>query len=262
MSDILTKINARKKEEIALRKTQVPVSVLEKSDFFGTLCYSLQKELVKKEALGIIAEFKRKSPSKGLINATSDVVEVTKGYIEAGASALSVLTDTEFFGGSFALFSKARSENRNPILQKDFIVDEYQVVEAKSLGADVILLIAASLSRPEVKMLAGLAGSLGMEVLLEVHNEKELDHYCPEISLIGVNSRNLKTFEVDIQTAINLAPLLPPKTVRIAESGISDPVTVKLLRHYGYKGFLIGETFMKTADPAQACRDFIKRLNE
>jgi indole-3-glycerol phosphate synthase len=261
MSDILTTINAYKKLEIAERKKRVPISILEKSTFFGMNCYSLRDALLRDSASGIIAEFKRKSPSKGMINDSADVIEVTKGYLEAGASALSVLTDLKFFGGLFQYFSEARAANSCPILQKDFIVDEYQVIEAKALGSDVILLIAAGLTPAEVRKFAILAHSLQMEVLLEVHNEKEIGHYCPEVGLIGVNNRNLNTFEVNIDTAITLFPLLPSEIVSIAESGLSRPETVNDLRKYGYKGFLIGEFFMKSDNPAKACRKFIEKLN-
>lgn len=261
MSDILTTINAYKKVEIAERKKRVPINLLEKSDFFLMKNHSLRDELLKSNASGIIAEFKRKSPSKGMINDSADVIEVTKGFVEAGATALSVLTDLKFFGGLFQYFTEARSANSCPILQKDFIVDEYQVIEAKALGSDVILLIAAGLTPVEVRKFASLAHSLQMEVLLEVHNEKEIGHYCPEVGLIGVNNRNLNTFEVNVETAINLFPRLPKEIVSIAESGLTNPQTVNELHKYGYKGFLIGEHFMKSDDPADACRKFIEKLN-
>ncbi|MCO4294342.1 indole-3-glycerol phosphate synthase TrpC [Solitalea sp. MAHUQ-68] len=258
---ILDKIVARKREEILENKTQNPISVLEKSEFFDRECYSLKEALTNPEKIGLIAEFKRKSPSKGILNADADVAETTKGYVAAGASVLSVLTDVDFFNGSNENLIKARKVNEVPILRKDFIVDEYQILEAKSIGADVILLIAACLSPEELKSLGAFAQSLGMSVLLEVHDKHELlCSISPYIDAIGVNNRNLSTFNVDIQTSFELADLIPNEFVKVSESALSNPQTVIDLKNVGYRGFLIGETFMKTPDPANACRKFVEEV--
>jgi indole-3-glycerol phosphate synthase len=208
---------------------------------------------------GIIAEFKRKSPSKGIINDKADVIEVTEAYTKNGASCLSVLTDENFFGGTTADLKKARINNI-PILRKDFIVDEYQVVEARAMGADVILLIAACLTPQRVKELATFAKSLQLEVLLEIHNEEELQHICAETEIVGVNNRDLKTFTVDINRSIQLSKKIPADKIKIAESGIHDIETIITFKNAGFRGFLIGENFMKQADPAKAFADFANQL--
>lgn len=265
--NILDKIVARKKEEIAARKANTPVHVLEKAEYFSRNTYSLAQALLVGSP-GIIAEFKRKSPSKGIINAEADVKDTTTGYIQAGATALSVLTDIDFFNGSDENLSIARQHNDCPILRKDFTIDEYQITEAKAIGADAILLIAAILSPEQVHNLAAHARSLGLEVLLEVHNEEELrqtalnDRVATHINVVGVNNRNLKTFEVSVETSIQLAAMMPEGMVKISESGISDADTIVQLMAHGYQGFLMGEHFMKQAHPAEACADFIKTINE
>lgn len=210
---------------------------------------------------GIIAEFKRRSPSKGVINANASLEETTQGYVQAGASALSVLTDSEFFGGSNEDLSAARSVNACPILRKDFTIGEYQITEAKSIGADAILLIAAVLDPTTSKRLAAFAHSLGLEVLLEVHNESELlaSLECGA-DLVGVNNRDLKTFQVSTEVSKKLAPLIPDDVVKVSESGISNPETIRDLSTYGYRGFLIGENFMKTPSPQMAAAEFIRRI--
>lgn len=260
---ILDKIIANKTKEVETRKMQVPISLLEKSSFFAKATNSLKTSLLNPASTGIISEFKRKSPSKGIINANVTVEEVTAGYVKAGASCLSVLTDSDFFGGSDEDFLKARRTNPGiPMLRKDFMIDEYQIIEAKSLGADVILLIAANLTPQRIQELGRLVKELGMETLLEVHDEEELNRsLCSYIDVVGVNNRNLKNFaEQNVNASLELADKIPSGVIKISESCISQPETIKLLKSVGYKGFLIGETFMKTADPGQALKEFIQDL--
>ncbi len=256
---ILDTIVRRKHEEVAERKSHIPEETLKHYAHFGRSVYSLAQAL-RAASPGIIAEFKRQSPSKGTINASADVRETTMGYVRAGAAALSVLTDIDFFNGSDENLRIAREYNQCPILRKDFTIDEYQITEAKALGADAILLIAAVLSPPRVLALAQHAHRIGLEVLLEVHNEDELQQMAlqetiaPFIDVVGVNNRNLNTFEVSIDTSIQLAKLMPENMVKISESGINDPATIRQLMEHGYQGFLIGEHFMKQEHPAEACR--------
>ncbi len=257
---ILDQIVIEKKKEVALAKEQVSVRNLEMSGYFARNCQSLCLSLVEPASTGIIAEFKRKSPSKGVINANVTPEEVTKSYVKAGAAGLSVLTDEPFFGGTKADFELARLANPfTPMLRKDFMVDEYQVVDAKSMGADVVLLIAAALSPSEIKQLGTLARSLGMETLLEVHDEEELDRSLGEyISLVGVNNRNLKNFaEQNVEASLRLAEKIPFQFIKISESCISSKAIIDELKGHGYKGFLIGESFMKTADPGAALGSFL-----
>ncbi|MFP4291269.1 MAG: indole-3-glycerol phosphate synthase TrpC [Cyclobacteriaceae bacterium] len=267
--NILDKIVARKQEEVAQRKGERAESLLRESSTFSRKTISLSGSLKKKQTNGvpaIIAEFKRKSPSKGVINAKADVRQTTTGYVNAGAAALSVLTDIDFFDGSDENLRMARRYNDCPILRKDFTIDTYQITEAKALGADAVLLIAAILHPEEVQQLAACARELGLEVLLEVHNAEELEktaldkNIAPYINVVGVNNRNLKTFEVSIQTSVALAEMMPRDMVKISESGISDPENIRTLMQHGYEGFLIGETFMKEADPAAACQRFISQI--
>jgi indole-3-glycerol phosphate synthase len=211
-------------------------------------------------ASGIIAEFKRKSPSKGVINDRVDLLEVTKGYQDAGASAVSILTDEYFFGGDDQDVVRAREVLDIPILRKEFIIDEYQVHEAKALGADLILLIAACLTKEEVVRFSTVARSLGLEVLLELHDEDELGHVCETIDLVGINNRSLKTFDVNIARSLRMAGELPKDKLKVAESGIDDPAQVKLFRENGYSAFLIGENFMKTNDPGIALHEFRNQI--
>jgi len=257
--NILEKIVEYKKAEVSRRKLEQPVHGLEQSAWFGKTVLSLKESLTDKNKTGIIAEFKRRSPSKGIINAAADVEMVTKGYTAHGASCLSVLTDEEFFGGTNADLVKARV-NAIPILRKDFIIDEYQILEAKSIGADVILLIAACLSPRQVRELAGFARKLGLEVLLELHGEEELGHICEETEIIGINNRNLKTFVVDIERSLRMAEKIPAGKIRVAESGIHSVENILLFKQNGFSGFLIGENFMKQTDPTVAFAEFVKRL--
>jgi len=257
--NILDKIIEHKRSEVERRKKEVSISDLEKGFYFIRQTLSLKESLEKGERTGIIAEFKRRSPSKGVINDKADVIDVTMAYTENGASALSVLTDEDFFGGSDEDLIGSRI-NDIPILRKDFIIDEYQVTEAKSIGADVILLIAACLTPGQVKRLAGFAKGLGLEVLLELHGENELGHICDETELIGVNNRDLKTFEVKIEQSLLMAEKIPGNKIKIAESGISSVDDIMLFKENGFKGFLIGELFMKEPDPTIAFAEFVNTL--
>ena len=258
---ILDKIVAFKKKEITKIKADVPVKKLVQSPLFQREPLSLRKSLMQVGSTGIIAEFKRQSPSKGIINDTATIEEVTNGYLDANVAAQSILTDTSFFGGTMVDLMKARTINTSkPILRKDFIVDGFQIVEAKAIGADVILLIASYLTKEELKNYGNLAEDLGMEVLYEVHTQEDL--YKIELSnkIIGINNRNLKTFEVDLEHSINLANQIPDDCVKVSESGLSDPRIVTGLKEYGFKGFLIGENFMKTDNPGEACEAFISQI--
>ncbi|MBT3382791.1 MAG: indole-3-glycerol phosphate synthase TrpC [Prolixibacteraceae bacterium] len=259
--NILNKIIATKKIEVANQKKKVSVSQLEKYTWFNRDCNSLTSNLIQENSSGVIAEFKQKSPSKGEINYKVKVEKVTKAYADAGAAGLSVLTDFEYFGGNLVNLIRARESNPNiPILRKDFMIDTYQIIEAKAFGADVILLIAACLEKEQAKFLAEKAKSLGMEVLMEIHNEEELEIVNEFVDIVGVNNRNLKSFSVDVETSVNLSKLIPDQFVKISESGLSDAETINYLRKYGFKGFLIGETFMKTDNPGQACKQLISKL--
>ena len=260
VKNILDEIIAFKHKEVAERKELYPAKLLERSIYFSTPSVSLKHYLLRPDKSGIIAEFKRKSPSKGFINQYAKVEEVTLGYMQAGASALSVLTDEKFFGGKNEDVTKARKLNFCPILRKEFVIDEYQIIEAKSIGADAILLIAACLSKSEIDTLAKFAKSLGLEVLLEMHGEDEFDKISTEVELVGINNRNLQTFVVDIEQSKRFAAKIPDSFVKVAESGIDSVEVIKDLKLSGFKGFLMGEHFMKTADPAKACANFIKQL--
>jgi len=257
--NILDKIIEAKKEEVAHQKKLVDVEMLKDIPDFSRECNSLKKNLLKPGSSGIIAEFKQRSPSKGDINLSAKVEEVTKAYVDAGAAGLSVLTEPKFFGGHQANLVRARETNPEiPILRKDFMIDLYQLVEAKAYGADVILLIAACLEHEQAEILARQAKNLGMEVLMEIHNAEELEIVNDFVDIVGVNNRDLKTFEVNIETSIALSKLIPDKFVKISESGLSGASEIRYLRQNGFRGFLIGETFMKTDNPGEACRKFIE----
>jgi indole-3-glycerol phosphate synthase len=257
--NILDKIIQHKRTELEQKKLTTPIAELERSVLFAGKRLSLKQFLSDPGKTGIIAEFKRRSPSKGVINDRADVLDVTAGYTRNGASCLSVLTDEVFFGGSREDLEIARA-NKIPILRKDFMIDEYQVVEARAMGADTILLIAACLTPAEVKRLAVFARSLELEVLLEIHNEDELGHICDETELVGVNNRDLKTFTVDVQRSVDLSKKIPADRITISESGISKVETILYLKDSGFRGFLIGESFMKEEDPALAFEKFVKEL--
>ncbi|MFY7651976.1 MAG: indole-3-glycerol phosphate synthase TrpC [Chitinophagaceae bacterium] len=259
--NILDTIIERKKEEVADAKRKISISQLRDMPLFNETGLSLYSFLTNAEKTGIIAEFKRRSPSKGLINGTATVQEVVNAYSINGASAISVLTDTDFFGGSLSDLSAAVATASVPVLRKEFIIDEYQIAEAKAYGASVILLIAACLSKQQVADYAGTAKELGLEVLLEIHDENELAHVCNTINCVGVNNRNLKTFTVDIQTSLNLVDaIVAEKKLAIAESGIHSVETIVTLRNAGFSGFLIGENFMKETNPAVAFAQFVNKL--
>ncbi|PWJ55287.1 indole-3-glycerol phosphate synthase [Dyadobacter jejuensis] len=260
--NILEKIVARKQEEIQAAKKIKSIDDLEQEPLFGRQTISLSSRLREATAPQIISEFKRKSPSKGLINGAVTPEIVTAAYIHGGAAALSVLTDSDFFGGSFQDFLSARTTNPGiPMLRKDFMVDPYQIYEAKAIGADLILLIAACLSPAHVKSMAAQAHALGLEVLLEVHNLEELQSsLCEEVDMVGVNNRNLKNFETSTETSVLLSKHIPDSFVKISESGLEHPDTILNLYAHGYKGFLIGETFMKRSDPGAAFNDLQNEL--
>lgn len=256
--NILDKIVEHKKTEVEASKKQRSLADLEALPYFKRQTFSLRKFLLDPNRTGIIAEFKRMSPSKGVINDSSTVEEITTAYA-MHASGISVLTDERFFGGTLRDLVSARIHDV-PLLRKDFIIDEYQVTEAKAFGADVILLIAACLDKTQVAELSSRARELGLEVLFEVHNEKEIEKLSGSIDMVGVNNRDLGSFEVSIQTSFNLVNKIPSSMLAIAESGISNVETIVSLRQAGFKGFLIGENFMKNADPAIAFAEFVQQL--
>lgn len=260
--NILDEIIAYKRKEVNERKELYPVKLLEKSVYFSSPTVSLRKYLAREDKCGIIAEFKRRSPSKGNIKLYADVEEISIGYMRAGASALSVLTDNHFFGGSNNDLKTARKFNFCPILRKEFIIDEYQLYEARSIGADVVLLIAEVLTKEEVKFLSRLAHALDLEVLLEVHSKKQLDKLSDAVDIVGVNNRNLNTFQVDVQASYDLLQHIPSGMFKISESGINSPETVFELKKAGFNGFLIGEHFMASARPARKCARFIDELKK
>ena len=257
---ILDKIIADKRKEVALKKAIIPVAQLEASVFFDRQTKSLSNNL-RNESRGIIAEHKRRSPSKSVINNDFSVEEVIKAYENAGAMGISVLTDMKYFGGALDDLVLARASTTIPLLRKEFIIDEYQILEAKAYGADVILLIASVLTRKEIGKLSKCAKSIGLEVLLEIHNLEELEKsVMPTLDMIGVNNRNLATFEVNLDNSKQLSEHIPSEFVKISESGITSVEDIIALESYGFKGFLIGENFMKTSNAGQAAADFIRQL--
>lgn len=261
MNNILEKIIETKRREVQERRELYSIKLLERELHFSAPTVSLTSYLKRPELVGVIAEIKRRSPSKGVIKQHISVEELSIGYMQAGASALSVLTDKDYFGGSLEDLKIARRCNYAPILRKDFVVDEYQIVEAKAAGADVILLIAAAIDPGTCRDLARSARSLRLEVLLEVHSNNELKTHLNEyISLVGVNNRDLKTFNVSLDISYQIIEEIPQEVVAIAESGISKPETLVELRKAGFSGFLIGEAFMRHSEPARACVDFISQV--
>ncbi|HDR88135.1 MAG TPA: indole-3-glycerol phosphate synthase TrpC [Bacteroidetes bacterium] len=261
--NILTRIVRNKLREVYEQKELVPIRLLETSPFFNTHLLSMKEHLTSAESHGIIAEFKRRSPSQGEIHRHADPYKITTGYVWAGASALSVLTDREFFGAEPGDFQVAKKSNPCPVLRKDFIIDEYQLYESRAMGADAILLIARVLSPGQVNSLTRTAQHLGMEILLEVHSKEKIRKYSSApVDMIGINNRNLGNFKVDIGQCMELGTLLPPGPVRIAESGLDSAEKIKMLRSAGFQGFLIGSYFMNSSDPAGKCRELIKLLSE
>ncbi|GAA0740716.1 indole-3-glycerol phosphate synthase TrpC [Gaetbulibacter jejuensis] len=258
--NILDKIVFDKRKEVDLKKALISTQQLESSQLFNKATVSLSEKL-KNSSSGIIAEHKRRSPSKSIINNGLNVQDVATGYENAGVCGMSVLTDGKYFGGSLDDLIVARASCNLPLLRKEFIIDEYQIIEAKSYGADVILLIAAILTQEEIKQFSQLAKNLNLDVLLEVHNEDELQKsIMPSLDMIGVNNRNLKTFEVSLDTSKTLSTKIPDEFVKVSESGISDIQSIQTLKTYGYQGFLIGENFMKTNNPGANAKEFIKTL--
>lgn len=261
--NILDEIIASKRKEVEVNLVRKPIKDLEKSPLFGRKTHSLKESVLAKSGYGIIAEIKRRSPSKGIINPNVAVEGISKGYESAGAAAISVLTDIDYFGGSNSDLEIVRSNVKIPVLRKDFIVDEYQLFEAKSIGADGILLIVAALPPKRLAMLSDFATSLGLEVLLEIHNEAEAqiarDVDC---DLIGVNNRDLQTFGVSVDVSRRLLEKLPPRKPAISESGIEKADIIHELKEIGYSGFLIGQYFMQQPEPEIACRNFIQRLKQ
>jgi indole-3-glycerol phosphate synthase len=222
----------------------------------------LKKSLTEEHSSGIIAEFNRKSPSKDWINQSAKSELIVPAYQKAGASGVSILTDSHFFGGSLNDLLAAAPLVDMPILRKEFMVDEYQIIEAAKAGADLILLIAACLEPEQVLHLAKTAHENGLEVLLEIHNQKELRHITDEVDLVGVNNRDLHTFKTTLETSAELSPFIPDRCVKISESGIGSALDISYLKHFGYRGFLIGESFMKTSDPGKACNQFINEIKD
>ena len=255
--NILQKIVAYKKQEVEAAKKLVPEQVLRSFPAFQRSVHSMSKALRNSET-GIIAEHKRRSPSRSVINQSHGVDQIVQAYQSGGASAISVLTDSRFFGGSLQDLALARDLTDLPLLRKEFVIDPYQLIEAKAYGADAILLIAAILSTKELSELSATARDLGLEILVEVHNSEELERSrAQDIHMLGVNNRNLKTFEVSISTSVELIDQIPQQVVPISESGISDPQSVKELKQAGYQGFLIGENFMKAEEPGRALTEFL-----
>ncbi|SEM05744.1 indole-3-glycerol phosphate synthase [bacterium A37T11] len=260
--NILDQIIERKKAEVLLAKNSVSLDTLQHMPLFGRICLKMLNFVTSPYRNGIIAEFKRASPSKGMINQDAAVDVVVKGYELAGASAVSVLTDSDFFHGSLDDLLLARQSLLIPLLRKDFIIDTYQIAEAKAHGADIILLIAAVLSPAEINQLASYAKALGLNVLLEVHNREELDRSLSEyVDAVGVNNRDLTDFSVSIDHSLELVDLIPASFIKVSESGISDPATINQLKKAGFDAFLIGENFMKTNDPVRAIQSFTSQLN-
>ena len=257
MKDILNEIILHKKAEVARQKEETPLSALEKRLAESPIPFHSLKSALEHSSTGIIAEFKRRSPGKGWINPSADAEIVTKAYETTGAAALSVLTDEAFFGGTLADLQITTQTVHIPVMRKEFIIDEYQLFEAKLAGASAVLLIAAAITKEESMRFTKLAHQLQLDVLLELHNERETDYITPLNTLIGINNRNLGSFVTDVQKSFRMAELLPNEAVWVSESGISDPAIVKELRDAGYSGFLIGEHFMKTDDPGKSLKVFI-----
>jgi Indole-3-glycerol phosphate synthase len=258
---ILETIIRQKRLEVNRQKEAFGLKELQQSERMERTTASFTKALEQSKS-GIIAEFKRKSPSKGFIHPGADPEIIVPGYEKGGAAAVSVLTDGEFFGGSLGDLKRAREQVKLPLLRKDFIIDEYQIYQAKAMGADFILLIAAVLTPVLVKQFASLAKQLQLQSLLEIHTESELECICDEVDAVGINNRNLKTFVTDVNVSFVLGEKIPSRFIKISESGISEPSVVTELRSAGFKGFLMGENFMKEADPCRALHSFIKKIEQ
>ena len=255
---LLSTIIEHKKAETAARKARYPIPFLEAQAHYALPRRSFRQHLLSSS--GVIAEFKRKSPSKGIIHEHADVKKVTTGYRDAGVAGISILTDETFFGGSSEDLKMARNGTPCPLLRKDFVLDPYQIIEARAIGADAILLIASVLEAPHLRTLTKLAQDLGMEVLVEIHDPSELEKLPEAADMVGVNNRNLRSGIVDVQHARQLVTQLPKSTLKVAESGITTPEDVLLLRNAGYQGFLIGTVFMEQASPEAACAKFMTKI--
>ncbi|WP_307997074.1 indole-3-glycerol phosphate synthase TrpC [uncultured Bacteroides sp.] len=259
MKDILSEIIANKRFEVDLQKQAISIEQLQEGISEAPVIRSMKQALASSKS-GVIAEFKRRSPSKGWIKQDARPEEIVLSYATAGASALSILTDEKFFGGSLKDIRIARPLVEIPILRKDFIIDEYQLYQAKIVGADAVLLIAAALEQERCNELTEKAHSLGLEVLLEIHSPEELSYINEKIDMVGINNRNLGTFFTNVENSFRLAGQLPQGAVLVSESGISDPEIVKRLRTAGFRGFLIGETFMKTEQPGETLQNFLQAI--
>ncbi|GAB4176545.1 MAG: indole-3-glycerol phosphate synthase TrpC [Calditrichia bacterium] len=261
MSTILNKILKHKRDEIEHNKKIYPTAYLKTLPYYDSNCISLKKYIKRKDKYGIIAEFKRKSPSRGWINPHLKARDISLGYMQAGASAVSVLTDKHYFAGENFDLMEARKVNFSPILRKDFIIDEYQVHESKAIGADAILLIASALEKSQISDLTELAHELGMEVLFEIHNPKEFEEkYTNTIDMVGINARDLHTFHVSVQEAIRVKSFIPEGLPTIAESGIQSPEDYSAVKKAGFDGVLIGGYFMQQPSPVKACYNFVKQI--
>ena len=268
MKDILSEIIAHKQTEIELQKQTVsPEQLQEQAGIIireNAAHRRSMKQALAASSTGIISEFKRRSPSKGWINEAAQAEEIPASYEAAGAAALSILTDEKFFGGTLLDIRTARPLVRIPILRKDFIIDKYQLLQACIVGADAVLLIASCLSPEQCSTLTAQAHELGLEVLLEIHSPSELSYINKEVDMVGVNNRNLGSFVTDVENSFRIARQLresthgPASPLLVSESGISDPETICRLRAAGFRGFLIGETFMKTANPGETLKEFIQ----
>lgn len=262
--NILNKILKNKYQEINKYKNYISIYKLEKSKFFKKKCYSLTNNLLNNNIIGIISEFKRNSPSMkiNVKQNTINIVKILNEYELAGSNGISILTDEKYFGADYNDLIIARNNTKLPILKKDFILDEYQIISAKSMGADAVLLIANILSKKKLYSLAYQAYNLGLEVIMEIHDIYDIDKINDYINILGINNRNLKTFQIDINASINIYNHLPKNFLKISESGISNINDIILLHKIGFKGFLIGEMFMKNDNPGKTCKKFIKKINQ
>ncbi len=256
--DVLAKILAQKRKRVEQSKREVPLDRLQ-SDAYAKRASATPHALsnaLRSDAINIIAEFKRRSPSKGVIRADADLGSIVKSYAAGGAAAISVLTETDHFDGSLADLTAVKMQTALPVLRKDFVFDPYQLYEAAAAGADAILLIVAALDDEQLGSLRRLTDELGMDALVEVHNDEEMERAASTgATLIGVNNRNLHTFEVTLETSVTLAGLAPKGCLLVSESGLSQGADLQRLREHGFHGFLIGESLMRARDPEIALRD-------
>ena len=259
--NVLEKIIAYKKEELAVRKLMVEQSELNDSAYFNRSCLSLKDALHRHNKPAVIAGFKRKSPAKGFINQKASVEQVVNAYEAHGACAVFVYTDNHFFGGNTEDIVLARSVNL-PLIREDFIIDPYQVYASKAMGADAIVLIAACHTPSSLQELAGLAKSLGLETILEIHHADEAAYICSETDVVCINNRDTSNFAIDLQKASALSGIVNDNLLTVAGSGISDPQTMLENANSGFNGFMISEAFMRNADPGESFRIFMKELDQ